>query len=47
MKKNMMGMEIKGKYRGKKKKWLEYRLEGDESEIEINKKKGGKNDELD
>lgn len=33
---HLMGIGLKGKYRGQKQRWFAYRFEGDESEIAIN-----------
>ena len=37
----LVGIALKGKYRGQTQKWFAYRFEGDESEIAINPPPGG------
>jgi len=43
----IVGIGLKGKYRGQKQKWFAYRLEGPESEIAINPPPGGHEAEFD
>lgn len=38
---HLIGIALKGKYRGQTQKWFAYRFEGNESEIEINPPPGG------
>jgi putative (di)nucleoside polyphosphate hydrolase len=38
---HLLGVALKGKYRGQTQKWFAFRFEGDESEIEINPPPGG------
>lgn len=38
---DLLGVALKGKYRGQKQKWFAFRFEGDESEIAINPPPGG------
>lgn len=44
---NLVGIALKGKYRGQTQKWFAYRFEGDESEIAINPPPGGHTAEFD
>ncbi len=44
---HLMGVALKGKYRGQTQKWFAYRFEGDESEIAINPPPGGHTPEFD
>ncbi|WP_343315118.1 RNA pyrophosphohydrolase [Brucella sp. BE17] len=44
---HLMGLALKGKYRGQTQKWFAYRFEGDESEIAINPPPGGHTAEFD
>lgn len=44
---HLVGVALKGKYRGQKQKWFAYRFEGDESEIAINPPPGGHMAEFD
>lgn len=44
---HMMGIALKGKYRGQTQKWFAFRFEGDESEIAINPPPGGHTAEFD
>jgi putative (di)nucleoside polyphosphate hydrolase len=43
----IVGIGLKGRYRGQKQKWFAYRLEGPESEIAINPPPGGHEPEFD
>ncbi len=43
----LMGIGLKGKYRGQRQKWFALRFEGDESEIAINPPPGGHEPEFD
>jgi putative (di)nucleoside polyphosphate hydrolase len=43
----LVGIALKGKYRGQKQKWFAFRFEGDESEIAINPPPGGHEAEFD
>lgn len=45
--KHLLGIGLKGKYRGQKQKWFVYRFEGDESEIRINPPPDGHKPEFD
>jgi putative (di)nucleoside polyphosphate hydrolase len=44
---NLIGVALKGKYRGQTQKWFAFRFEGDESEIAINPPPGGHEAEFD
>lgn len=44
---HMIGIGLKGKYRGQTQKWFAFRFEGDESEIRINPPPGGHAAEFD
>jgi putative (di)nucleoside polyphosphate hydrolase len=44
---NLVGIVLKGKYRGQTQKWFAFRFEGDESEIAINPPPGGHSAEFD
>ncbi len=44
---HLVGIALKGKYRGQTQKWFAYRFEGDESEIAINPPPGGHTAEFD
>lgn len=44
---HLMGIALKGKYRGQTQRWFAYRFEGDESEIAINPPPGGHEAEFD
>ncbi|KXF76361.1 RNA pyrophosphohydrolase [Paramesorhizobium deserti] len=44
---HLVGVALKGKYRGQKQKWFAYRFEGDESEIAINPPPDGHTAEFD
>ncbi len=44
---HLVGLALKGKYRGQTQKWFAYRFEGDESEIAINPPPGGHTAEFD
>ena len=44
---HLMGIALKGKYRGQTQRWFAYRFEGDESEIAINPPPGGHDPEFD
>ena len=44
---HLVGIALKGKYRGQTQKWFAYRFEGDESEIAINPPPGGHEAEFD
>jgi len=44
---HLVGVALKGKYRGQTQKWFAYRFEGDESEIAINPPPGGHTAEFD
>ncbi|MGU3401021.1 RNA pyrophosphohydrolase [Brucellaceae bacterium D45D] len=44
---HLLGVALKGKYRGQTQKWFAYRFEGDESEIAINPPPGGHTAEFD
>ena len=43
----LVGIALKGKYRGQKQRWFAFRFEGDESEIRINPPPGGHQAEFD
>jgi len=43
----LVGISLKGKYRGQTQKWFAFRFEGDESEIQINPPPGGHEAEFD
>ncbi len=43
----LLGIALKGKYRGQKQRWFAYRFDGDESEIRINPPPGGHSAEFD
>lgn len=43
----LVGIALKGKYRGQKQRWFAFRFEGDESEIRINPPPGGHEAEFD
>ncbi|MBA8878060.1 RNA pyrophosphohydrolase [Phyllobacterium myrsinacearum] len=43
----LVGLALKGKYRGQTQKWFAYRFDGDESEIAINPPPGGHTAEFD
>lgn len=43
----LIGIALKGKYRGQKQRWFAYRFDGDESEIRINPPPGGHAAEFD
>ncbi len=43
----LIGIGLKGKYRGQKQRWFAFRFEGDESEIAINPPPGGHTAEFD
>ena len=43
----VVGIALKGKYRGQTQKWFAFRFEGDESEIAINPPPGGHSAEFD
>jgi putative (di)nucleoside polyphosphate hydrolase len=43
----LVGIALKGKYRGQKQKWYAYRFEGDEAEIRINPPPDGHKPEFD
>jgi putative (di)nucleoside polyphosphate hydrolase len=43
----LVGIALKGKYRGQTQKWFAFRFEGDESEIAINPPPGGHHPEFD
>lgn len=43
----LVGIALKGKYRGQKQRWFAFRFEGDESEIAINPPPGGHAPEFD
>ena len=43
----LIGVGLKGKYRGQTQRWFAYRFEGDESEIAINPPSGGHTAEFD
>ena len=45
--KEVMGIALKGKYRGQTQKWFAFRFEGDESEIEIDPPPGDHSAEFD
>ncbi len=45
--KHMIGIGLKGKYRGQKQRWFAFRFEGDESEIQISPPPGGHAAEFD
>lgn len=45
--KDMLGIGLKGKYRGQKQRWFAFRFEGDESEIQINPPPAGHSAEFD
>lgn len=44
---DMIGIGLKGKFRGQKQRWFAYRFSGDESEIQINPPPGGHTAEFD
>ena len=44
---HLIGIALKGKYRGQSQKWVAFRFEGDESEIAINPPPGGHTAEFD
>ncbi|MEW6634839.1 MAG: RNA pyrophosphohydrolase [Pseudomonadota bacterium] len=44
---HLVGIALKGRYRGQTQKWFAYRFEGDESEIQINPPPGGHTAEFD
>ena len=44
---HLIGIALKGKYRGQTQKWFAFRFEGDESEIAINPPPGGHSAEFD
>ena len=44
---HLVGIGLKGKYRGQTQKWFAFRFDGDESEIEINPPPGGHAPEFD
>jgi putative (di)nucleoside polyphosphate hydrolase len=44
---HLLGIALKGKYRGQTQKWFAFRFEGDESEIAINPPPGGHEPEFD
>lgn len=44
---HLLGVALKGKFRGQKQRWLVFRFEGDESEISINPPPGGHTAEFD
>lgn len=44
---DLVGIALKGKYRGQTQKWFAFRFEGDESEIAINPPPGGHEAEFD
>ena len=44
---HLVGIALKGRYRGQRQKWFAYRFEGDESEIAINPPPGGHEAEFD
>jgi putative (di)nucleoside polyphosphate hydrolase len=44
---HLIGIALKGKFRGQTQKWFAFRFEGDESEIEINPPPGGNSAEFD
>lgn len=44
---HLVGVALKGKYRGQTQKWFAFRFEGDESEIAINPPPGGHEAEFD
>ena len=44
---HLVGLALKGKYRGQTQKWFAYRFEGNESEIAINPPPGGHTAEFD
>ena len=44
---HLIGIGLKGKYRGQKQRWFAYRFTGDESEIAINPPPGGHKAEFD
>ena len=43
----LIGVGLKGKYRGQTQRWFAFRFEGDESEIAINPPPGGHDPEFD
>jgi putative (di)nucleoside polyphosphate hydrolase len=43
----LLGVALKGKYRGQRQKWFAYRFEGDDSEIAIDPPPGGHSAEFD
>jgi len=44
---HLIGVALKGKFRGQTQKWFAFRFEGDESEIQINPPPGGHSAEFD
>ena len=44
---HLVGIALKGRYRGQRQKWFAFRFEGDESEIAINPPPGGHEAEFD
>jgi putative (di)nucleoside polyphosphate hydrolase len=44
---HLVGIALKGRYRGQRQKWFAFRFEGDESEISINPPPGGHEAEFD
>ena len=44
---DLIGIGLKGRYRGQTQKWFAFRFEGDESEITINPPPGGHEAEFD
>ena len=44
---HLIGIGLKGKYRGQTQRWFAFRFEGDESEIAINPPPGGHEPEFD
>ena len=44
---HLIGIALKGKFRGQSQKWFAFRFEGDESEIAINPPPGGHSAEFD
>ena len=44
---HLIGVGLKGKYRGQTQRWFAFRFEGDESEIAINPPPGGHEPEFD
>lgn len=43
----LLGIALKGRYRGQKQRWFAFRFEGDDSEIRINPPPGGHHPEFD